>query len=606
MAFHVKYTEVDASEYNELTLLLHKKQRMYERMQIVYDLTKDLTNPETKELFLMHEYGIDKLRSSFKASIFEIMEKEIKFDPITAIRSYELKTFDDMYFRVKLGISKCKSTGHSPTAETTSLSAELRPSLYTFDGNIENFNSFYETFRLLVHNQANISKINKFNYLLSCIKGSALNIVQNIPISANNYDHAWDSLLDTYQDSRTSVGRYLDKMLNFLPLRNGSSDHLNSFIEVFDHSYRAIEAFDIENLSGYVMYRIALRALDPRTRKIFEQNLDSKKIPTFTDLLNFVQNHINFLNNSESYSVNSNGQNNQSNQTVMGTPDSKICLHCGKYHMIFRCVDFRNLTTTQRLSRANELGLCHNCLKTNHTLNECKSDLRCYLCKEPHHVLLHWDSSDIVRQPYFYSPPTTFEDSPAILSNYFVESSDKYAVILGTAVVHVQDSFNNYQPCRVLIDSGAQSNFITLDCFQRLGLSANMCPYKTYGLGGERVKNHGIASIAVTPRHCATPSFNLNAIILTNLTTDLPNVPIPHCVVNDFKNLQLADPWFYRKSPIDIILAGDIFPYIYDGKKIIINLNVPVALSGVFGYVVTGRIEMPPKKITEPSNDFGK
>lgn len=67
---------------------------------------------------------------------------------------------------------------------------------------------------------------------------------------------------------------------------------------------------------------------------------------------------------------------------------------------------------------------------------------------------------------------------------------------------------------------------------------------------------------------------------------------IPNNVINDFKGLQLADPWFYKKSPIDIILAADIFPYIYDGKKLTINPDVPVALSSIFGYVVTGRLDM--------------
>lgn len=43
--------------------------------------------------------------------------------------------------------------------------------LFQFDGDIENFTTFYETFCSLVHNQTEISHIDKFHYLLSCTKG---------------------------------------------------------------------------------------------------------------------------------------------------------------------------------------------------------------------------------------------------------------------------------------------------------------------------------------------------------------------------------------------------------------------------------------------------
>lgn len=599
----------------DLTVLIHRKQRMFEQMQKLFDMSRAISNSDSKDLFLMCASEIDELRSSFESAIFNILEKELEDDPKASPRSSELKSFDDLYFRVKLCVSKCRPSDPSIKAETPSKAVESRPrlpklELFTFDGNIENFNTFFETFCSLVHNQTSIPKIDKFHYLLSCTKGAALNIVKSVPISANNYELVWKSLLDKYQDHRMLVGRYLDKMLSFSPLQKESSDNLNSFIENFDHSYKAIEALNVDDLSSYVMCHIALRALDPFTRKCFEQKLDQKTIPTFDDLITFVQNHIKVLDHSSSYSASSSVQ--QTNQRKFTAPrqgknnyshasSSNIkftCLHCGENHMIFRCDQFRNLTNVQRMSRANDLKLCHNCLKPNHTSKECKSEFKCYVCKQPHHVLLHRESSDSASKPVYYSETAASEQSPsnthapALISNNHLASTHNYAVILGTAVVHILDSFNNYQTCRVLIDSGAQSNFMTLDCFQRLGLSAQKCPYNIYGLGGENVKTNGMVSCTIKPRHSASPCFDLNAVILSRLTSDLPTVQIPNNVIHHFKDLELADPWFYKKAPIDIILAADIFPHIYDGKKCIVSPDVPIALGSVFGYVVTGRLEM--------------
>lgn len=223
----------------ELTVLINKKQRMFERMQNAYDLSKDISNPATKELFLMHVADIDNLRTSFESLIVEILEKELEYNPESSLRNHELKSFDDLYYRVKLCASICEPIVYSNKVEDTSRSVESRPrlpklELFTFDGNIENFNTFFETFCSLVHNQTSIPKIDKFHYLLSCTKGSALNIVRSVPISANNYELVWQSLLDKYQDNRMLAGRYLDKMLTFSPLQKESTDHLNSF----DHSYK--------------------------------------------------------------------------------------------------------------------------------------------------------------------------------------------------------------------------------------------------------------------------------------------------------------------------------------------------------------------------------
>lgn len=601
----------------EYHVLLSRKERYFEQMQSLYDLIKTPMSVSSKELFLLRINELDDLRKSFEACVFNIFEVEIKFKSDASLRSQELKNFDDLYFRTKLYASKLQPSVES--VKVVNPTTESRPNLpklelYSFDGELENFTTFYETFCSLVHNQPNIPKIDKFHYLLSCTKGSALNIVKSVPISANNYDLVWKSLLDKYQDNRLLVGRYLDKMLNFSPLIKESSANLNLFIETFEHSYKAIQALNIKDLNSIVLCHIALRALDPSTRKSFEQNAKQDQIPTFTELMTFIHNQVKVLDHSMSYSSTSNVPNRQNkpvlkydkninkvshNSITRSNNLNKLsCPHCGENHMIFRCDHFRKLTSTQRISRANQLKLCHNCLKQNHEAKDCKSDFRCVVCKKMHNSLLHVDSRATVgiepgpsqAQPLI---PSGASDSPRASNTCHASSMHSYSsVLLGTAVVHVKDGFGCYQPCRVLIDSGAQSNFISSSCLQRLGLPQRKCSFNIFGLAGESVKNHGMTSCVLKPRHNKDLIFNIDAVVLPKLTSDLPNVQVPQSVIKEFSNLFLADPSFYKKSSIDIILAGDIFPHIYDGKKVIINADTPAALGSVFGYVITGKLSV--------------
>lgn len=588
-------------------------------------------HPSLKEMFLLRASEITSLRESFESICMEIFEMQLTLKPDTQFSDSDLVSFDDLFFRIKLCASKHTSKmadvppcGH---VDTKDKNVDIRPrlpklELFTFDGNIENFTTFYETFCSLVHNQTGISSIDKFHYLLSCTKGSALSIVKSVPITSSNYDVVWQSLLDKYQDNRMLVGKYLDKMLNFPALKSESPVNLNNFIETFDHSYRAIHALNIEHLSSYVLCHIALRGLDPNTRKTFEQGIDQKTIPTYDQLMSHVHNQIKILEHSQSHSSSAvplsrnptpNTFNKKSSETFNrkafssqtqsnnNKPRSFDCAHCGQNHMIFRCVQFRELTPAQRVSRADHLKLCHNCLKQNHSSSDCQSEFRCFTCNQRHHALLHLDSkgSPATRSipAHSSSAEPTAVGTHTLHAKTSLSSSGNntknYMVLLGTAIVNVIDSFGNPQACRVLIDSGAQSNFITLNCLERLGLSRQKCPFNIFGLAGSSVKNFGMTSCTIKPRHCDNPTFKIDAIILQRITSDLPTVEISKDVSMHYKNLLLADPYFYKKSSVDIILAGDIFPDIYDGNKIIVSPSLPTALSSVFGFVLCGKIEVP-------------
>ncbi|XP_073942509.1 uncharacterized protein [Choristoneura fumiferana] len=602
-----------------LATLITRKERIFQRLQNIFDLIGSVSDSDTKEIFLLRASEAEELRNAFEKHIFMIFEIESQDDPETSLNNSALNSFDEMYFRIKLLSAKLQPNVHEVKDQLASVGSGIQPrlpklELFTFDGNIEEFTTFYETFCSLVHDKPHISKIDKFHYLISCTKGSVLNIVKSLPITASNYDLVWKSLLDKYQDNRMLVGRYLDKMLNFTPLTKESSTHLNSFIETFEHSFRAIESLNIPDLSSYVLCHIALRAIDPISRKTFEQRLDQTSIPSFSQLMIFVHNQIKVLDHSASFSNNQNLQQNKkvtnhieskSNKyekanfksfTSQTTRNKLSCLHCGDNHMLFRCDQFRKLSTQQRLNRVETLKLCKNCLKPNHTDSQCSSAFKCFICQLRHHTLLHVDSSVNSSGSATHMPaPPAPARTPHVELNHHASSASSctYTVVLGTAVVHVTDAIGSQQPCRILIDSGAQSNFISVDCLQRLGLSTRKCPYNIYGLAGENVKTFGMTSCIVSPRHNESPKFFIDAIILPKITSDLPTAHIPVNIVENYDNLFLADPTFYQRSPIDIILSGDIFPHIYTGNKIFFNSNMPTALNSVFGYVITGRLAVP-------------
>ena len=59
-----------------------------------------------------------------------------------------------------------------------------------FNGNILNWQSFWDQFNLAIHTKTNISDIDKFSYLKSFLCDSALCIVLGLSLSSLNYSNA--------------------------------------------------------------------------------------------------------------------------------------------------------------------------------------------------------------------------------------------------------------------------------------------------------------------------------------------------------------------------------------------------------------------------------
>lgn len=206
-----------------------------------------------------------------------------------------------------------------------------------------------------------------------------------------------------------------------------------------------------------------------------------------------------------------------------------------------------------RIDRVNQLKLCNNCLKSNHDYAGCKSTMKCGVCTLPHNYLLHRDKVSIINS----SPQATEQPSrshvqtlqtcvahrdlsartvsvSADTDNKCIPEIESYSVILGTARLHIKDACSNNLDCRAIIDSGAQSSFITMDCAQRLGLPRKHCPFAIYGLGGESVKNYGMVTCNVKSRYTDEPYFVVNMVVVSKVSSDMPNVSFPDSVIGEY------------------------------------------------------------------------
>ena len=56
-----------------------------------------------------------------------------------------------------------------------------------FDGNIQQWQEFWDSFNSAIHEQQTLPAVSKFNYLKSVLKVSASSVIAGIPLTSENY-----------------------------------------------------------------------------------------------------------------------------------------------------------------------------------------------------------------------------------------------------------------------------------------------------------------------------------------------------------------------------------------------------------------------------------
>lgn len=140
------------------------------------------------------------------------------------------------------------------------------------------------------------------------------------------------------------------------------------------------------------------------------------------------------------------------------------------------------------MAEAKKRKWCLNCLRINHSTEQCRST-PCRKCSSKHNTLLHNGfaaQAETAKKAPEQQPttPKVNNDSSFLAQNeemsqnitglHSVQSHSASAassrVLLSTALVDISDVHGNTHLCRVMLDSGSESSFITQNLCEKLGL----------------------------------------------------------------------------------------------------------------------------------------
>ncbi|XP_043486650.1 uncharacterized protein LOC122523791 [Polistes fuscatus] len=206
----------------------------------------------TPRLRFRHDEILVKLRE------FEEVQTKIELIDDTSDHSVERESFEDALFTIIGNIDELledwSNSAHSastnaPSPTQSQLSAGSnghirlpKIELPQFGGSYEEWYSFRDTFKSLIHENSSLSSIQKFHYLRSSLKGEAADITRALTISDVNYEEAWKLLQNRYDNKRRIVHSHIRGIMDISKIQKENSVALRQLVDAASRNTRALSA----------------------------------------------------------------------------------------------------------------------------------------------------------------------------------------------------------------------------------------------------------------------------------------------------------------------------------------------------------------------------
>lgn len=477
-----------------------------------------------------------------------------------------------------------------------------------FSGDMAEWSNFYSMYDNLVHKNVKYNNIQKFYHLKSRLHGTALKCIDSFSLQENNYEPAYESLVELYNSPRKLAFFHFSQIVNYKETHKKYS--MLEFLTEHRNAYRSLKNLKVD-LGEFAPFYICYMNLDDKARRALDKQYP-KSLPTMKEFFTFLEEraqadnsqifevknfHVKSLKSSLVTQNGSNGNNKMN------------CYLCGGDHAIFHCKQFLDMNVFDRENQVKRLRLCFICLSKLHSANDCKSLSSCKKsgCKGRHNTLLHKNKEefDMVKNKKGAKDQQIKNESKKIVetennkvdvgnsvSKVLVSISNMPSVTrMGTIKCFARDKYGRFVKVKGVFDTASDSTLASENCVHKLGLRVSKNVDNLSGVDGITTKALGRVNLGVSKKPSqAGYLFSIEALVVSKVCHDLGRIPVSHEFINSLadKFKYLADDKFMEAAEIDILFGLDCIDSILVGGKDSFIAGKPCLVKSKFGYIVMG------------------
>lgn len=539
----------------------------------------------------LHTDRLPDLWKSFQDIQFQICGFDEESEILAESERFEKKYYFLLEKALNLLEEHTSSPPPSPLAQ-----AEIKPfavklpkiELTKFDGDYSDWINFSNLFKALVSDNLQLSDVQKLCYLKSSLKGSAAELIASLALTDSNFKVAWDLLVQRYSNKNLAVNHIVQNLLSIKKLEKESRKELRNLLDKVQRDVQTLGALEqpIEHWDVLLIH-IIVSKLDYVTGRAWQLEHASDVLPTYKQLVDFLAARCRMLENMETMQISqpkqpsntlpkSRVKSNQffTSKTFVAT--IKQCSLCKNRHPLFLCEQFKAMTVPQRITHVEHIKACANCLRTNHSIQNCKS-MNCRLCNNRHHSLLHQPPTQ---------PEPVFGPSNIQITNVAIQPNKH--VLLSTAVINIKHSNGTWVKARCLLDMASQTNLITKSLAESLELDSTKANLSI--LSVNNTQSQVLTSIEAEIKSEASHTYCKKLVFyqLPVIAGQIPTVALQTSHFYIPEDLKLADSNYATPSEIQILLGAEVFWDILLPGKYVVGTQCPTLQETKLGWICTG------------------
>lgn len=515
----------------------------------------------------------------------------------------------------------------SPNTDPIDSSIKLcRLTIKPFSGKYEDWAEFRDIFRSCIKQNSRIPDIQKLHQLKSLLSDEPATLIKNLKMQDNNFEIAWKTLDDHYDNPNKVVWGYLQRFFEIPTISTGtaSATDLRNMIITTSDLIQSLPDFQIDTTSwDTILIYVLIQKLDTVTINYWHEDRKAEKgVPSFKRFRTFLETRLSVCESKEgrrkSALMPTTSTPKLTTQKMITKPVARSllsqtttvkCELCDKEHRTYQCSKLINAPYERRLELVREKKLCENCLYPHETGN-CISRYSCRACGDRHHTLLHPlqktlhtqinkveenddDDEELEAEcgRHAILMNEADEDDETVAHVNLCSNNDKIikSTLLATALIPVFTQSGSTILLRTLFDQGSEASLITSNAHQMINT--------------ERIiENIPVVAVGNTPAGIIKYSTNIVIGSLYNnkyrysfrtlITKTITNVN-PQSIKNTtnwthIKDLELADPKYFESGQIDLLLGVNeiaelLLPGLVKGDR-----YAPIAQQTKIGWILSG------------------
>ncbi|XP_068987504.1 uncharacterized protein [Bombus flavifrons] len=162
-----------------------------------------------------------------------------------------------------------------------------------FDGALENWTYFYDTFLSTVDRNENLTNVQRFQHLRSSVTGRAARSIQSLELTEANYPIALNTLKEKFNCALRICMRHWELLRSYPEIKRETPEAIEDLLETVSVNLKALEKLGQPVTSDIVIIELLASKLPSSSMRKWQRTLPNQDVPSYQHLMEFLKTRAN-------------------------------------------------------------------------------------------------------------------------------------------------------------------------------------------------------------------------------------------------------------------------------------------------------------------------